>query len=131
MKNLKQWVEWIEIPVTDMPRARQFYEALLDIQLQEVALGDDLVMAFFPVEPGAVGGALCRQPDHYTPDERGVVIYLSADPDIETLLQRATAGGGTILMPRKLISPQAGWMAMFRDSEGNRIALYEKAGRAS
>ena len=125
MSKLKSTISWFEIPVTDMARARKFYETLFEVTLQEMPLGDGLTMAFFPVEENAVGGALCKQAQYYKPSEEGVTIYFTADPDIETLLERVSKAGGKMLMPKKMISPESGHMAMFSDSEGNRIALYE------
>lgn len=126
MKILRSLISWVEVPVTDMKRARKFYEAILQVPIPEMPLGDDLTMAFFPVEPNATGGALCQQLKFYKPSQEGVTIYLTADPDIDTILARVKEAEGTLLMPKKLISPESGSMAMFIDSEGNRIALYEK-----
>lgn len=127
MKILKNLVSWVEIPVTNMNRAKEFYETILDIKLQEVNLGNGLAMAFFPVEQSGIGGALCYMEAHYKPSENGVTIYLTADPDIDTLLKLVEKAKGKIVQPKKQISENAdhGHMALFIDSEGNRIALYE------
>jgi hypothetical protein len=126
MKLISSLFSWVEIPVTDMKRARKFYEIILEVSIPEMPLGDDLTMAFFPVEQNAIGGALCQQSKFYTPSQNGVTIYLTAEPDIDTMLARVKEAEGTLVMPKKMISPETGSMAMFIDSEGNRIALYEK-----
>jgi predicted enzyme related to lactoylglutathione lyase len=127
MKKLTTLIEWLEIPVNNMERAISFYERILGIKLQVMPLGD-LTMAFFPVEQSGIGGALCKHKDNYIPSENGVTIYLKADPDIDTMLKLIEDADGRIIQPKKLISasPEYGYMALFIDSEGNKIALYEK-----
>lgn len=127
MKTLKSLVSWVEIPVTDMNRAKKFYETILDIKLQDANFGNGLVMAFFPVEQTGTGGALCCMETHYKPSENGVTVYLTADPDINTVLNLVEKASGKIIQFKKQISESAehGYMALFIDSEGNKIALYE------
>lgn len=83
-------------------------------------------MSFFPSVPGSgkVSGALCYNEDFYKPSVWGPVIYLNANPDLQVVLDRVDAIGGRILMPKKLIAPDIGYMALFVDSEGNRMALH-------
>ena len=127
MKTLKSLVSWIEIPVTDMNRAKKFYEAILQVKLQDAKLASGLEMSFFPVEQTGTGGALCCVEEHYRPSKDGVVIYLTADPDIDTMLELVEKSGGRILQQKKQIleSSDYGHMALFIDTEGNRIALYQ------
>jgi predicted enzyme related to lactoylglutathione lyase len=110
-----------EIPVTDMDRAIQFYEAVLGYQLtrQEV---DGYEMAFFPRADGKPGtsGALAKG-DVYIPSKTGTIIYFDV-PNIDPVLEKATAQGAKILYPKKSIG-EAGYVAEIEDSEGNRIAL--------
>lgn len=127
MKTLKSLVSWIEIPVENMERAKKFYEAIFEIQLQEMKFGD-LTMAFFPVDQTGIGGALCQQKEHYKPSNNGIVIYLMADPGINLMLEKVINANGKIFQVKKQISenPEYGFMALIEDTEGNRIALYEK-----
>jgi len=53
----------------------------------------------------------------------GILIYLNADNDIAGMLAKAKAGGGEILTPKTKLSDQFGFIAVFWDTEGNRIAL--------
>lgn len=53
----------------------------------------------------------------------GILIYLNADNDIAGMLEKAKAGGGEILTPMTKLSDQFGFIAVFWDTEGNRIAL--------
>ncbi len=119
-------VHWFEIPVSDLDRARDFYEAVLGIALIPMSLGEaeGLRMLLFPTEGGGVGGALCHHPAHYRPSEEGSLVYLNGEPDLQAVLDRIEARGGAVLVPRTQIAPEHGYMAVFRDSEGNRVALH-------
>lgn len=118
---------WFEIPVTDMNRAISFYETVFDgIKLDLHELGP-LEMAWFPMENGKPGapGALVKHEDFYKPSTDGVLLYLSSlKDDIQDELSRVEAAGGEILVPRKQISPDYGYMAVIKDTEGNRIAFH-------
>lgn len=52
------------------------------------------------------------------------LVYLNANPDVQLVLDRIVAAGGKILVPKTEISPEIGYMGVFMDSEGNRVALH-------
>lgn len=110
-----------EIPVTDMDRAVGFYEAVFGFKLRREKI-DGYDMAFFPRTDNAPGasGALAKG-EVYVPSKTGSIIYFDV-PDIDPVLERAKGKGATILYPKKHIG-EAGYVAEFQDSEGNRIAL--------
>jgi len=51
---------------------------------------------------------------------------LNANPDLSGVLGRIEAAGGTILMGQASIGENAehGYMALFLDTEGNRVGLH-------
>lgn len=110
-----------EIPVSDMDRATAFYEGVFGYQLSRRQL-DGYDMAFFPRADGAAGasGALAKG-DVYRPSREGAILYFDV-PDIDAVMQRARQRGARILYEKKDIG-DAGFVAEFEDSEGNRIAL--------
>jgi predicted enzyme related to lactoylglutathione lyase len=121
-------VGWFEIPVTDMDRAIAFYETVFDLRLQRRDLGV-LQMALFPaVEGRGAAGSLVRHPDFYHPHrEQGVLVYLNAPSgDLARELGRVAAAGGEVLQEKKQIAPGAGYMALFVDTEGNRLAMHSR-----
>jgi predicted enzyme related to lactoylglutathione lyase len=121
-------VGWFEIPVTDMKRAMKFYEAVFGFKIEPYQLGP-LDMGMFPWLQEGMGcaGALVRFPEAYKPSTDGVVIYFTAfSGDVAVELSRVEAAGGKVLMARKLISEEIGYMGMFLDTEGNRIALHSR-----
>ena len=115
-------INWFEIPVADLARAQRFYEATFAIDMQREDMGP-MRMALFPYVEPATGGALLACPDA-RPGDHGVVIYLDGGTDLAVPLARAVAAGGTVLMPKTELSPEIGFIAMFADSEGNRIGLH-------
>ncbi len=120
-------IGWVEIPVTDMDRAKAFYEKVFDFEIQVHPMGE-LVMGWFPFAPGKEGasGSLVKHPEAYRPsDTHGTVVYFSS-ADVQNELDRVEAAGGGIIQPKTQISEEIGYMAVFRDSEGNRIALHSR-----
>jgi predicted enzyme related to lactoylglutathione lyase len=110
-----------EIPVADMDRAVAFYEAVFAVTLERRQV-DGYDMAFFPRAEGGPGasGALARG-DVYRPTRDGAILYFDV-ADIDAVIARVGAHGGTVLYPKKDIG-EAGFVAEIADSEGNRIAL--------
>ena len=117
-------VVWFEIPVEDLDRAKSFYDAVFgfDLELHDMGPGE---MAWFPMIEGMPGapGALVEM-DGYTPSGDGIRIYFTA-PDIERTLEKVVANGGEILMPRISIG-EYGFVAQFRDTEGNHINIHSR-----
>lgn len=122
---MKKLINWFEIPVSDLARAKAFYEATFDVQLTLSEM-EGMQMAVFPYAEPATGGALLACPQG-RPGDHGVVIYLDGGDDLSIPLARAEAAGGRVLMPSTLLSPEIGAIAMFADSEGNRIGLHSPA----
>ncbi len=119
----KSWTGWFEIPVQDMNRAKQFYETIFETEIEVSDLGP-LQMGVFPHKE--VGCALCKG-EAYQPGSTGPVVYMDASPDLRTVQDKIEGAGGSVQMTKKQISPQHGYMALFVDTEGNRLALHSYA----
>lgn len=116
-------VAWFEIPVTDMTRAKTFYDKALDIEIQVTDFGG-VLMGFFPSvgeTPGATGSLV--QYKSYIPSHEGTLVYFSSE-DVQIELDRIDTAGGKIMQPKTQISPEHGYMGVFEDCEGNRVALH-------
>jgi len=121
-------VGWFEIPVTDMERAVKFYENVFAIKLERHLLGP-IDMAWFPAFENGSGasGSLVFNKQAYKPSPDGILIYLtSPSDDVSIELGRVEKAGGKILRSKTNISDEVGYMALFSDSEGNRIALHSR-----
>ena len=118
----KNWTNWFEIPVSDFERAKKFYEAIFEIEIYAMDLGA-LKMGIFP--GSEVRCAIC-QAEWYEPSNKGTIVYLDANPDLSLVLNRIEKAGGKIIQSKKEVSPDFGFMALFEDCEGNRLALHSK-----
>jgi len=117
-------LNWFEIPVTDLDRAKQFYETVFGITMP-VSDMMGMKMANFPYEPmsGKLSGALVQSSMHQ-PHSDGAKIYLNGNPDLAVALSKVEAAGGKISLPKTQISPEVGYMAFIVDTEGNTVGLH-------
>jgi|SRR5215831_280462 len=119
-------LNWFEIPVTDMLRAKHFYQVILSMHMEETDMMG-MQMAFFPYNTsnGKASGALVKGEQH-VPSQQGTVVYLNANPNMDTVLEKIEPMGGKVVMPKTQITPEVGYMAFFVDTEGNRVALHSQ-----
>ncbi len=122
----KNAISWFEIPATDLSRAQKFYETIFNIQMIPFDT-PNFQMSMFPVEDmmNGIGGAISKAEGFYKPSASdGPLVYLNANPDVQNVLDKIEAAGGKIVVPKTQISPEFGYMAVFLDTEGNRVALH-------
>lgn len=115
---------WFELPVTDMTRALRFYETVFGVTLNREECGGH-PMAIFPYADPQPSGALVQMPQ-LAPRDNGTLVYLNGGEDLNLALGRVKAAGGEVAMEKTLIREDIGYMALFIDSEGNRVGLYSK-----
>lgn len=114
---------YFEIPVNNMDRAMNFYSNIFECDfIKDTIHGND--MAFFPFNEKCQGitGALAKG-SIYKPSISGSLIYLSTS-NLDQTIQKVTEVGGEILFPKSEV-PGYGWVAEFKDCEGNRVALFQ------
>ena len=119
-------ISWFEIPATNIDRATKFYEAIFDIKLNPLDM-PNIKMRMFPLDDPmkGVGGAVVDSGGFHKPSATdGPLIYLNGNPDVQHVLNKVEAAGGKIIVPKTQISEEYGYMAVFMDTEGNRIALH-------
>lgn len=119
-------VVWYEIPVSDMDRAKAFYEAVFKVSIQIVDFGG-VLMGWFPHNEKVTGatGTLIKQ-ESYIPSKEGTLVYFFSE-DVQIELDRVEAAGGTIYQEKTKISDEHGCMGVFIDTEGNRVALHSNS----
>lgn len=118
-------VNWFEIPVDDMARAKQFYKGVLGYEAQDMPSPSGGEMAAFPwVQEGAnATGALVKS-EQTAPAAGGTLVYFTCD-DCGAAADRAPQHGGKRLMPKIDIGDH-GFIAHVLDSEGNKIGLHSR-----
>jgi len=80
-----------------------------------------LKMGIFPYKE--TGCAICQN-EFYQPGQHGTLVYMNANPDLLIVQNRIEPACGKVLFQKKQISPEHGYMCVFMDSEGNRMALH-------
>ncbi len=118
-------INWFDIYVDDMDRARAFYETVLDTTLspmgdpndptaEMLAFGDD-------ASSHGAGGALVRLED-VKPGPGGSMVYFACD-DCAVEEARVPGAGGAIVRPKFSIGDH-GDVSIVTDTEGNMIGLH-------
>jgi predicted enzyme related to lactoylglutathione lyase len=115
-------VNWFEIYVRDMERARHFYESVFAVKLEKMP-NPDMEYWTFPMQNDRVGagGALALM-EGATPGPGGTLIYFSCE-DCAVEESRVVAAGGTVQRAKMGIG-EYGFIALVMDSEGNCIGLH-------
>jgi uncharacterized protein len=121
---MKNPVNWFEIAVSDMNRAKSFYESVFGNELIELQMGPTL-MAMFPRIEGSINcsGALVKDNDN-VPSTYGTKIYFTCN-DVTIESELVTKNGGQIVVPKMSLG-EFGFMAMFIDTEGNMVGLHSE-----
>jgi hypothetical protein len=114
-------INWFEIPVKDMARARKFYSAVLKKDLKPLQGPPGWEMYAFPWSETEIGGALVAG-EGYVPSRQGAVLYLDAGDGIAATVSRVERAGGRVLVPHMDIG-ENGFVAYILDTEGNKVGL--------
>jgi uncharacterized protein len=126
---MKNPVNWFEIYVHDMKRAKSFYETVLNVQLENLQVSSEMdddasfQMMTFPFadnEPNA-SGALVKAADMES-GGNSVVIYFTCD-DCSTEESRVVKAGGKLLKVKFSIG-EFGFCSICMDTEGNTFGLH-------
>jgi predicted enzyme related to lactoylglutathione lyase len=110
-----------EIPAGNTERAVKFYTEVFGWKAQKWEGGQ---VDYYTVEtgardePGIDGGITAAV------DEKAVVDYLQV-PDVDAYVKKIEPAGGKMLTPKMPI-PGMGYFANFRDTEGNRMGIFQE-----
>lgn len=131
----KSPVVHFEIPVDDVERAQEFYSNIFGWEFKKFDMpsdgstkGDPYYVVYATetdeehmVEtPGAINGGMMKRKN----PEQPFLNYIAVD-SLDTKLEEIQKRGGTICMPKTEIAPGMGWIACFKDTEGNMMGLHE------
>lgn len=123
MKNVNP-VNWFDINVADLERAKKFYETVFDIKLVDFPI-EWGKQSGFPFDPKGMNitGALVEKRD-MVPNGNNTIIYFESE-DCLTEEARIEKAGGKVVRPKMPIG-EFGFVAIFIDSEGNTIGLHSR-----
>lgn len=117
-------VNWFEIYVQDMDRAKAFYEAVLGLELQPLSPPDgELSMFAFPSDPDnpGSGGALVKVDGKDSAVNSTIIYFSCADCALEE--SRVTGAGGKVERPKMSIG-EYGFISLALDTDGNMFGLH-------
>ncbi|MET4078155.1 VOC family protein [Janibacter sp. UYMM211] len=109
----------IDIPVSDLARASEFYSGLFGWQIAEVPGYEGYPMWQAPNKIS--GGGLAPRGEGFTQPRS----YIEVD-SIEETLAKVRESGGAVVMEKSPIS-ETSWWAVFTDPDGNVVGVYEGA----
>lgn len=112
---------WAEIPVTDMNRAKNFYETVLQEPLTDNDMGPN-PMAMLPSAGGdAAAGHL--YPGTPAKNGEGVTAHLAAPGELKDVMGRVKKGGGEVVSD--IIAIPAGSFFYATDPDGNSLGFFK------
>jgi len=111
---------WLEIASNDIPSSAKFYQDLLGWPIVRDEEMDYTMTAFERGETG-VGFSPVNEEQGVAPGS--VLVYVNV-PDVDAAIARAKELDAPIIVDKTEI-PTVGWMAVFGDPGGNRIAVME------
>lgn len=120
--HMKSFISIFEIPATEITRAIDFYQTILDISIEKMDF-PEMQMGIFPYEGQMVTGVIMKA-EGYKPSADGVTIYLNGGDNLQIILDKVEKNGGEIIVPKSLHADESGFYAIFLDSEGNKIGLH-------
>jgi len=114
-----------EIHAADPERGVKFYEKVFGWTFQkwEGPIEYWLIITGHDSEPGINGGLLRRQGDI---DGQAVIAYVCTIGvnDLDATMASVEANGGTVAVPKMPI-PGMGWLAYYKDTEGNIFGIMQ------
>jgi uncharacterized protein len=126
--HMKNPVTYFEIPADNVERAKKFYKTIFDWKLEAGDKGDKYWFVettevgedgWTPTEPGAINGGLVKRD---MPNEPAVN-YVTVD-SIDDTSKTIEKNGGKVMVPKTAMG-EWGWWAIFKDTEGNVLGLFE------
>lgn len=120
---------WFEIYTNDIKRARNFYEAILKIELSKMPMPEteeDMEMLFFPMKMEGEGstGALVKM-EGFEAGGNSTLIYFGSD-DCSIEEARIEAAGGKVIQSKQSIG-EYGFMVLAQDTEGNMFGVHSQS----
>lgn len=118
-KEIKNPIRWFEIYVSDMDRAKKFYESVFDVELTEMSKE----MWGFPSNPDKWGcsGALVKMTG-LVPSGIGTIVYFGSE-DCAIEEKRLLEFGGKVHKTKFAIG-EYGFIVLGTDTEGNMIGIH-------
>lgn len=117
-------VGWFDIHVSNLDRAKKFYETVFSIKLTDLPIewGKQSLFPFDHESPN-ISGALVEKKD-MQPSANNTVVYFETE-DCVAEESRIVQAGGKVVQPKMHIG-EFGYVSIFIDTEGNTIGLHSR-----
>lgn len=123
MKNVNP-VGWFDLNVSNLVRAKKFYETLFNIKLVDLPTEYGKLSCFPLDDKGLnISGTLVEKKDMVANGNNTIIYFTSEDCVTEEV--RVEKAGGKIISPKTSIG-EFGFVSIITDTEGNTIGLYSK-----
>lgn len=117
-----------EIPADDLARAKKFYQDTFGWQLQDVpdmnytmARTTETDEKWMPKEPGAINGGMLKRNDAVSAPSFAIDVE-----NLDEAIEKVKKAGGVIVKGKTSVGPM-GFIAYFKDTEGNILSLWQNA----
>ena len=123
MLKLQNSIGWFEIYVTDLERAKNFYEEIFRVQLTPQLMLGDFDSYVFPGDSYGFGsrGAIVKN-SYRVPSHQGTIVYFAC-VDCSEPEGRVVDAGGQIIRGKRSVGAK-GYVSIVEDTEGNHIGLH-------
>ncbi len=118
-----------EIPADDLNRAKKFYGETFDWQLEDmpemsyvIARSVETDEKHMPKESGAINGGMAKRGGNLMAPSFAISVA-----SIEDAIEKIKRGGGIITKEKTPVGSM-GFIAYFKDTEGNVLSLWQNAG---
>ncbi len=118
---------WAEIPVSDMGRAVQYYETVLQTELKLCKDGPNPMATFVTGDKSGVAGNL--YPGRPAQNGEGPTVHLNCPGRLEAALDRVKQAGGQVVS--EIISIPTGRFFYSVDLDGNSIGFFSSGDATS
>lgn len=115
-----------EIPIDNLDRAKKFYEENFGWKLQDVpdlsytmAVTTEVGEDWMPKEPGAINGGMLKRNNAVPVPSFAIDVQ-----NIDEVIEKIKASGGEIVKEKTSVGPM-GFVAYFKDTEGNILSLWQ------
>lgn len=115
-----------EIPADDTDRAKKFYGEIFEWKTQDMPEQDYIIVystevdeKFMPKKTGAINGGMPKRNKIIKVPSFAIEVA-----DIDSYLEKIKAAGGEVVQKKTAVG-NMGWLAYFKDTEGNVLSLWQ------
>lgn len=97
---MQKLIAWVEIPSENFDRAVDFYNNILDLNMEKLDFGHEK-MTCFPGDEGAITYA-----EGYRPGKDGVLVSFHTGNQLDAVLEKIKQNGGSVIQQKTRIEAE-------------------------